>query len=292
MTRYNDGPSLKGIVFTVLTVVALAIAALLGVSSWETAEPGTVKVPVLFGELQRKELRGPEFTNPFYEWREYDLKMQTEVMEDISIFTQDQLPVVGDITVQWQLNPESVFDVAMTIGTMRDLDTKIVLPAIRGAVRDAGKMLKSNSDLFTPEGEAVFSKTFREQLEESVSKHITILAVITRDMVPPQEVQNAIVAKIKAAQEVEQQKAILDKKDLESQERIRISKSEREASENTAAAKKILADAEAYSITEVGKALAATPGVVQLRYLERWDGKLPTMMLGDGGNMMIQLPVK
>lgn len=292
MTRYNDGPSIKSLVLTVLSVMTLAILAVLCFSAWETAEPGTVKIPTLFGELQRKELRGPEFTNPFYEWREYDLKMQSEVMEDISIFTQDQMPVVGDITVQWQLNPGSVFTVAETIGTMRDLETKIVLPAIRGAVRDAGKMLKSSAELFTPEGEAMFSATFREQLAESVNQHVTILAVITRDMIPPQEVQQAIISKIRASQEVEQQRSILAKKDLESQERIKVAQSESDAAEATAKAKRTLADAEAYAITEVGRAISAAPAVVQLRYLERWDGKLPTMMMGDSSNMLLQLPMK
>ena len=49
-------------------------------------------------------------------------------------------------------------------------------------------------------------------------------------------------------------------------------------------------DAEALKIK--GDAIRQNPGVIQLNWIEKWDGALPTYMMGSGQNMTMMMPVK
>lgn len=41
-----------------------------------------------------------------------------------------------------------------------------------------------------------------------------------------------------------------------------------------------------------GEAIRQNPGVIQLNWIEKWDGQLPTYMMGNGTNMTMMMPIK
>ena len=60
-----------------------------------------------------------------------------------------------------------------------------------------------------------------------------------------------------------------------------------EQAKGNAEAKKIEADAEAYSYQKIQQAL--TPELVQVKWIEKWNGQLPSTSLGNSQGMMFNL---
>jgi len=52
------------------------------------------------------------------------------------------------------------------------------------------------------------------------------------------------------------------------------------------------AEGEAKALSIKGDAIRKNPGVIQLNWIEKWDGQLPNYMVGNGTNMMMMLPTK
>ena len=67
---------------------------------------------------------------------------------------------------------------------------------------------------------------------------------------------------------MERQKAELERFRTEQQEKVATAQAERAASEEQAARLRILADAQAYEISEINRAIAGNPAYIQLQSLE------------------------
>ena len=52
------------------------------------------------------------------------------------------------------------------------------------------------------------------------------------------------------------------------------------------------AQGEAEALKIKGDAIRQNPGVIQLNWIDKWDGALPTYMMGSGSNTMMMLPTK
>jgi len=50
------------------------------------------------------------------------------------------------------------------------------------------------------------------------------------------------------------------------------------------------AEGEAKALQIKGSSIAANPKIIQLEWIDKWDGKLPTYMMGDGQGVILSLP--
>jgi regulator of protease activity HflC (stomatin/prohibitin superfamily) len=134
--------------------------------------------------------------------------------------------------------------------------------------------------------------TGREQLEQGIFNNLNpkfekdgfvLEEVLIRDVAIPEQIKNAVESKQKTEQEMLQKETEVKKEKLEA---------ERIIAEATGVAESKLkvATAEAEAIRIQGQALRENPDVIQLRWVEKWDGKLPTYMLGQTGSTLIQIP--
>ena len=113
--------------------------------------PGEVGVPILFGQVQGNILKsGLNFINPLMEVEKLDVKTQAYTMsgtndqdvneirssksDPIQTLSSDGLTLLLDVTVWYRLSAEDAPNIIRTIGT--GYESKIVLPAIRTAIRD------------------------------------------------------------------------------------------------------------------------------------------------------------
>lgn len=99
----------------------------------------------------------------------------------------------------------------------------------------------------------------------------------------PQAVQNALNAKVEATQNAM-------RRENEVQQAIAEAEKAREEAKGVADAALIRAEAEAESIRIRGEALRNNPNLVELQAVEKWDGKLPQYMLGEGATPFITVP--
>ena len=108
-----------------------------------------------------------------------------------------------------------------------------------------------------------------EGLRNDLSQHgIIVSEVLIRDITLPPFIVQAIEQKKEREQAVERERAELERVRTELQQQVARAEAGREAAEEEAARKKILADAQAYEITQINNAIARNPAYIQLQSLE------------------------
>jgi regulator of protease activity HflC (stomatin/prohibitin superfamily) len=124
---------------------------------------------------------------------------------------------------------------------------------------------------------ANFERDVRARLEKSLMSEGFLVEEFTSKITPPSSLLSMIDAKNTAIQSA--LKAENEVKEAEANAKIAVAKAE-----GNARAMKIKADAEAYYNRTIAASLS--PMIVQEDMIEKWDGKMPQIMTGNGGMMM------
>ena len=101
-----------------------------------------------------------------------------------------------------------------------------------------------------------------------LDKGIDAQAVLIRDITLPPFIIRAIESKKEREQEVEKQRAELERFRTEQQQLIASAEAKREAAEQEAQQRRLLADAQAYEIEKINEAISTNPAYLQLQALE------------------------
>ncbi len=261
-------------------VLVLLGAAL---SSCTTVEAGHVGVVKEFGAVQKETLaEGIHFKKPWQSVVEFEVRLRS-LNNKAAAASKDLQTVTTEITIQYSPNAAMVSDIYRSIGDLARLEPTVVAPAVQESLKSVTAQFTAE-ELITQrqrvkgEVEAAI-KTFIDTTlrEKGLSGAIDLANIAITDFKFSEEFNKAIEAKVKAEQE--SLKAINEKT-------RRITDAEA-----TTAEQKLAADAKAYA-TEVeskaraaaiqreAEALKASPEVIQLRAIERWNGLLPVYLGG------------
>ena len=204
--------------------------------------------------------------------------------ESLSFQTVEGLSVNADVGITYHIDPTKVTKLFQTYRKGIDEITHVYL---RNMVRDALVTEASTMGIESVYGKGkadLISKVQGEVQHEMGSKGIVIEKVYwIGDLRLPQNVVNSINAKIQATQMAQQRENEVAQAQAEAQKEVAVA-------DGQAQAKLKLATAEAQAIAMRGKAMHDNPGVVELNWIEKWDGHLPQTQLGSGTNMMYQIP--
>ena len=287
--------------FTAVGIVAVLLL-FFGQRFVQTVPPGHVAVAILFGKVVDtpfdEGLHIP--VNPLYTWEFYDTREKTH-KETAQVPTQDQLQTRVDVSVQYQINGAMAPQILQDVGNQQAAISVYLTPKLRSLVREQGKMIPKAEDFFLEKTQQILETNLLAGLEDYLgSKGIMIQAVLIRDINLPAVLTKAIEQKKEREQAVERQKAELERFRTEQLQAVAKAAAEREAAEETAKQVRILADARAYEIREINKAVAQNPAYIKLQSLEAlksiskdpaskiyfMDGSspqpLPLMHLGEG----------
>jgi len=224
-------------------------------SAFGTIGAGERGVLLQFGAVQDKVFdEGLYFKIPFIQ---KVVKMDVKIQKDevpASASSKDLQVVTSRIALNYHLDPNAVNKVWQDVG--KNYNTRIIAPSIQEGV-------KAVTARFTAE-ELI---TKREEVKEQIKANLTIRLSEHAIMVDEFNIidfefspsfNEAIESKVKA----EQLKLKADR-DLE---RIKIEKEQMIAA----------AQGKAEAIRIEAQALIQNPKVVELRWIEKWDGKVPT----------------
>lgn len=256
----------------ILTIVPLVLAVLImviaGVRILDSTQIGVVKT---FGKIDHTINGGLNFVNPISDTvATYDLTVQAYEATFAS-YTKDAQPVTGAIEYQYTIDPAYALDIAQEYGTLEMLQSKLgnvieektkIVFARYGAM----SLLENRSNLSAEVTAEV--KTLEERF------NVKFTQVIIRDI----DFSDAFEASVEAKMEAEQAalKAEQDKKTAV----IKAEQAEEVARINAQAAiAEAEGQAEALRITKDALEQMPETWVAQL-WLEKWDGKLPTYMMG------------
>lgn len=287
----------------VLVVVgALAIFAVSKIV--KTVPPGQVGVASLFGNVQPDEFtQGLHFpVNPLYQWTLFDAREKTH-LETANVPSQDQLQTRLDVSVQYRIDGDMAPAILEDTGDAESAVRVHLIPKLRSLLREQGKSIVRAEDFFLEATQDTLQSALTDGLRDFLQpKGITVTAVLIRDITLPPFIVEAIEKKKEREQAVERERAELERVRTELQQQVARAEAGREAAAQEAERKKILADAQAYEISAINRAISDNPAYIQLQSLEAlksiskdpaskmyfMDGSSPTplplMHLGDMTN--------
>lgn len=254
----------------IIGLATLAALFILITHLYQTVPAGHVAVATLFGQVQPESydegLHIP--VNPLYKWFLFDVRQKSH-KETAAVPSQDQLQTRLDVSVQYRLARTMAPQILRETGSPDDVLNVHLIPKLRSLLREQGKTVKRAEDFFLEQTQETLQASLFEGLSAYMApKGVEVQAVLIRDINLPPFIAKAIEAKKEREQEVEKQKAELERFRTEQQQKIAAAKAEREAAEEMAQRKRVLADAQAYEITKISQSMGDSPNYLKLKALE------------------------
>ena len=234
----------------IITAVIVIVVWAIGSNFYKSVPAGHVAVATLFGSVKAEPYEAGLHipVNPLYAWHLYDVRQKTH-LEQASVPSQDQLQTKIDVSVQYRLIRKDAPRTLKETGTAQDVLKVHIVPKLRSLIREQGKAVKRAEDFFLEESQVTLQTALLEGLRDYLGpKGIDVGAVLLRDIALPPFITKAIEAKKEREQEVEKQKAELERFRTEQQQKVAAAQAERAAAEEQAAQRRVLADVQAYEI--------------------------------------------
>src|SRR3989338_1591138 len=213
-----------GVVFTLISkkesikpiIVSTLIGLILGVvfGMVRGVPAGCAGVVDFFGKVSPRPLSsGINFVNPLA--KVINLSIRThEDKETMNVPSKEGMNVALDVSVLYKLDPSKAVDVYKTVGP--NYQEVILLPQYRAAARGVTVAHEAKA-LYTSERELLAQGIF-DSLENLIGdRGIVIERVLLRAITLPSTVSAAIEQKLKAEQEAERMKFILQREQLEAE---------------------------------------------------------------------------
>jgi regulator of protease activity HflC (stomatin/prohibitin superfamily) len=254
----------------IIVFIIIVFTLTLGSRFFKSVPAGHVGVATLFGKVREKPypagLHIP--VNPLYNWEIFDARNKTH-KEVANVPSQDQLQTKIEVSVQYRIIDSQAPSILRETGTTLQVVDVHLVPKLRSLLREQGKSIKRAEDFFL--------ETTQEQLQSNLShtlseyllpKGVEVQAVLIRDIQLPPFITRAIEQKKEREQEAEKQKAELERYTTEQQQKVALAEAELKAAEAEAQKRRVIAEAQAYEIEQINKAIGTSPVYVQLKALE------------------------
>ena len=257
----------KPLIFIAIIVV---VFMWFGSSLYQKVPAGYVAVATLFGEVQadpyEEGLHIP--VNPFFEWYFYDVRQKSH-LEEANVPSQDQLQTKIQVSVQYRIEKDMAPSILKGTGSANDVLKVHIVPKLRSLLREQGKAILRAEEFFLEKTQQNMQTSLLTGLENYlIEKGVNVGAVLIRDISLPPFIIKAIESKKEREQEVEKQKAELERFATEQQQKVAQAQAESEAAKEQANKMRVLADAQAYEIEKINKAIGSNPNYVKLMALE------------------------
>ena len=244
-----------------ITAGLAIILVSVGVASFTVISAGHTGVQVTLGEVNPLPLtEGVHFVNPISQIKDVDVRLQKAELKGANAGTKDLQVVHTDIVVNFRLDPLKVPHIYKEYGL--NVDEKVLGPGIN---------------------EAFKSVTGHYTSEELVTKRDIVSQAILQHLFTKMAPFNITVSNIslvnfgfsKAYQQAIEDKVISSQKTAKAEQDLARIKIE-------AASRIAQADGEAKAIAIQAAAIQSNGGenYVKLQWIEKWDGALPSTMLG------------
>ena len=265
----------------VATVLVVVIALIFAISCFSFVPTGHTGVVTLFGKVEDYTLdSGVHFKNPFARVIKMDNRIQKESVE-LSCFSSDIQEVEVVFTLNYQISKEYAMNIYKTIG--KNYFDTAVSPIITESVKTVAARYTAE-DLINKRNELAMAIE-TDMKEKLLIFNIELVSTSIEDMDFTDAFTNAVEEKQVAAQ---------NKLKAETEAAQRGVEAEAEAE-----IRRVTAEAEAYEILQRAEAEAQanqklaesiTDRLIEYRYYEVWDGKLPQMVMGESTTPMVQIP--
>lgn len=249
--------------------LAFFIATIL-FASFTVISAGHTGVQVTLGEVNPAPLtEGVHFVNPISSVKDVDVRLQKAELKGANAGTKDLQVVHTDIVVNFRLDPLKVPHIYKEYGL--NVDEKVLGPGINEAFKSVTGHYTSE-ELVTKR-DLVSQEILQHLVDKMAPFNITVSNISLVNFGFSQAYQQAIEAKVIATQQTAKAEQDLARIKVEAASRVAQAKGEAEA------------------ISIQAQAIQSNGGqnYVQLQWIEKWDGKLPTTVLGSDSKTLMNI---
>lgn len=268
----NDNTAM-GTIATILCII-MAITFIIVPFSFHTVDTGEVAVVKHFGEA--KEVKQPGLNYNFWGTHEFvylDTKVQDLPIETMA-YSSDAQTMTIQMNVQFQIQSEKALEIVKSYGTLEALTAKI-----SSIITEQPKSVVSTynaMDIIA--NRAAVTPAIAEAIKAAIGDgyYVTIVNVTITNIDFSDAFEQAVENKMIAEQAKLQA-------DYENEKKVASAKADAEA-------KIVAAEAEAKANELLEKSL--TDKILQDKYLDKWNGVLPSVVAGEEANLMIPTGAK
>ena len=230
-------------------------------SAFTVISAGHTGVQVTLGEVNPTPLtEGVHFVNPISSIKDVDVRLQKAELKGANAGTKDLQVVHTDIVVNFRLDPQKVPHIYKEYGL--NVDEKVLGPGINEAFKSVTGHYTSE-ELVTKR-DLVSTEILQHLVAKMAPFNITVSNISLVNFGFSPEYQKAIEAKVISVQQTAKAQQDLERIKVEAASRI------------------AQADGEAKAIAIQAAAIQSNGGAnyVALQWIEKWNGALPSTMLG------------
>lgn len=266
--QFDNKHKSSGVV-AVICAVALGVSFILVPFSFHTVDTGEIAVVKHLGEAKGTRTAGTHFdfwvTNTY---QKYDAKVQN-VDITTAAYSSDAQTMDIQMTLQYQIMSDKVIDIAKQYGSLELLQNRIESIAIEKtkAVLSSYKAMNIIAD------RAAMSPAVETAIKDAIGGEyfVNVTTVVLTNIDFSDAFETAV-----------EEKMIAEQKQLKAEYENQTKVAQAEAN---AKAKLVSAEAEAKANELLENSL--TDKILQEMYIEKWDGKLPSVIAGEEAMLML-----
>ena len=276
---YADGVA-KGI--CIVLTVACALAFIIVPFSFHTVQTGELAVVRTMGKITDVRDAGTNFDLWVVKsYQKYDTKVQNVDITTMAYSSDAQTMDIA-MTLQYQIMPDKVIEIATQYGSLEVLQNRIQSIA----VEKTKAVLSSYKAMDIIAQRAQISPAVEDAIKDAigaeyfVNVNTVVLSNIDFSDAFEQAVEDKMIAeqtKLKADYENQTKVA---QAEAEAEAQLKKAQAEIDIAKAEAEAKKIAAEGEAAANRIIAESI--TSEILEKMYYDKWDGKLPTVVGGDG----------
>lgn len=248
-------------------------------SSYSEVGPGERGVMVTMGKTGTDVLgEGPHLKLPFFSSIK-TMSIRVKKSEDTTeAATKDMQKVTAKIAINWTINPDSVGKMLREVGSEESIENNVIAPAV-------AEVLKAATSKMTAEEVLTKRMELKESIDHALVTRLGAYGLIVKDISLvnldfTREFNHAVEEKQIAEQQAKQASYVAEKATQDAVAAVNTAKGEADA---------LLLNATAQAKAQNLLRQSLTKDVLTLEYLKKWDGKLPTVLTGSGGGIMMNL---
>jgi regulator of protease activity HflC (stomatin/prohibitin superfamily) len=175
--------------------------------------PGNVGIVNFFGQVSENSLSsGVHLLNPFTKVLNFSTRLK-DVKENVDVTSQEGLSLNLDVSLQYKLDPQKAATVYKTIGTD---ETQLVISRFRSTVRAITANYPASA-IYSTKRQEIAQKIDQKLTQEIPTLGFIVEEALLRNVKMPDTLQAAIQEKLKAEQQNQQMKFVLEKERQEAQ---------------------------------------------------------------------------
>jgi regulator of protease activity HflC (stomatin/prohibitin superfamily) len=279
--------------------IAAVFGLILAMGSWFTVGEGHIGIVTKFGEAKYQVGPGLHGKWPLIEGVQKIEVRERKNVEELSAATANQLPITAVVSVNWTVDSTAALDLYKRYGSLEQFEQRILDPKLRQAAKASTAMFQA-SELIRNRNDAI--NEIQTQLTKLMEPYpVTVNSPQLEDVKLPERYLESVMKKEQAREDAAKEKYALEKQALEAQRDVQTAIAKRDATKaeadgkayhtrTTAAAEaesiKLKGNAEAEAIKAKALAISASSVLVDYERALRWNGQMPTTMMGADQNVL------